>query len=190
MDKLDEKLEQDLAKIGIYIEPKLPFITDPRKGLIGVRIEIGADNMTSEPPEFNITAVNKRGVRTTISDFMLVETPQGRKFTFLAYQQLPDDCRPPLTTEHVATSFVDLCYFQGNEAVDPNYIPPVSTKIAPNAVKKDLGWYLPSRFVDTIIDALGKVNEVFLSGFLEEAILYGIITKNDASELTVATALK
>lgn len=173
---MDKAFKLDLQKLGVYVEDPSSFVMDQRKGLIGIRVEISVAKDLVDFPKFNVTVVNKRGVRTTVSDFLLIDTEQGKKLTFLAYQQLPEGTRPPLTDKYIATSFVDLCYFQGNEAVDPNYLPPVMTPVAPNALKEDLGWYLPSRFVDTIIDALGKVNEIFLSGLLDEAILYGVVS--------------
>jgi hypothetical protein len=175
-----QELEQELNKLGVYLEPRCNFLVDPRPNLIGVRVEIAiTDKIKFDPPKFNIITVSKRGVRTTFSDFMIVDThSQGKKLTFLSYQQLPDGTIPPMETEkQIATSFLDLCFFQGNEAVDPNYIPAVTTQVAPNAVKEDLGWYMPARFLDSFIEAVAKVNEVFLSGLLDEAIVYGIIKK-------------
>lgn len=178
MHNLDEQLESDLKKIGVYIEPPTPLIADPRPNLLGVKVEIGlGKGIDVDLPKFNIITVNRRGVRTTFSDFQVINTEQGNKLMFFGYQQMPDGTNPPLTEKLVATSFIDLCYFQGNEAVDPKYIPGVNTEIAPNASKEDLGWYLPSRFVDSMIDAMGKLNDVFLSGLLDEAILYGVVSK-------------
>lgn len=186
---MDKQMQDELKKIGMDIVPQSPFMLDPRKGLIGIRVDIAIDAQTNvKAPDFNVLVVNKRGVLTTFSDWSIVDTPQGRKLTFIGYQQLPDGCRPPFSVSFLATTFVDLCYFQGNEAVDPDYVPPVSTPIPPGAEKKDLGWYLPSRFVDSMIDALGKVNEVFLSGLLEEAVLTGILIQS--ADLTPAVTAK
>ena len=176
----NQDLETELQKIGVFLQPKSPFLVDPRTNLIGVRVEIAVlPGTVFDPPKFNIITVSKRGVRTTVSDFMIVETEQGPKLTFLAYQQMPEGTVPPLEkTKQIATSFIDLCWFQGNEAVDPTYVPTVKTPVAPGAIKEDLGWYMPARFLDTFIDALWRVNEVFLSGLLDEAVVYGIITKD------------
>lgn len=177
---VNQDLEVELKKLGVFLEPKSPFLVDPRDNLVGVRVEIAVLPGTKfDPPKFNIITVSKRGVRTTVSDFLLIETPQGPKLTFLAYQQMPQGTTPPLEkTKHIATTFIDLCWFQGNEAVDPAYVPSVKTPIAPNAMKEDLGWYMPARFLDSFIDSLWRVNEVFLAGLLDDAIVYGIITKD------------
>ena len=71
-------------------------------------------------------------------------------------------------------SFLDLCLYAGNEAIPEVYGEDIETKKDPNAVPFDLGWLLPSRFVDAFIPTAGKLDTLILAGNMQQALLYGV----------------
>lgn len=179
MEKPGLKLEKQFNSIGIFLEEKNSF--KPTTKAVGIIVEVGFPlDTVLESLDFDVVTVNPRGVKTRFTEFDLSERDDQKILAFKAYQELPLGVDVPLTSKPLATSFVDLCWYTGIEAVNKDLIPSVVTKKQANTESADLGWYLPSRFVDSVINALGKINETFLSGTLEDAILYGPITKEQS----------
>lgn len=179
MKKPIDNVESKLNEAGVFTQPKKSFADDNEGHLLGITIEVGYPLGTEiEAPDFNILTANRRGVRSFFSDFKVEDKYGQRILSFIAYQRIPDAISLPAGTSHlIATSFIDLCWYSGNEAVDATMTPTCGTEKNPKSVTSDLGWYLPSRFVDTMIDALGRISTVFLDGAIEEAILYGVLYK-------------
>lgn len=173
----DTELQAKMNKLGVYIQPKEHYsvIAGNAGKFLVLTAEIGYPlGVDLDTPDFNIETVNRREVKTTFSNFKITDRDEQKVLSFTIMQRIPDAIdlpRPP--TGMLATTFIDLGWYAGNEAVDPAMVPAVGTKPHADAVFTDLGWYLPSRFVDTLIDAVGKVSSVFLDGAGEEAILYG-----------------
>lgn len=182
MQKPDLKSQDDFKSIGFFFEEKNSF--KPKNKALGVLIEIGFPLDTQiESLDFDVVTVNPRGVRTVFTEFQLSEVNQQKLLSFKAFQEAPEKISFKTEDPMLATSFIDLCWYTGVEAVDPNLIPTVVTKVKDSTYRCDLGWFLPSRFVDSAINALGKLNEVFLSGTLEDAIVYGpIILETESNE--------
>lgn len=176
MIKPDKQLEADFNKIGVFIMDKG---TVKGERLLTLLVQVGFPKSTEiSAPEFDIKVMTKRGVCTYFRDFQLLETEAQTIFQFETCQVIPDDLNLPVNSPNLM-SFVDFCWYAGNEPVNADLIPDVFTVKMPNYKSGDLGWYLPSRFVDSVISSLGKLNDVFLSGTLEDAILYGPYIKDE-----------
>lgn len=169
-----------LEKQGIFAHDPASWY-DSKDKSIAVRVDTalpeGAD---VKALEWNIDVVNKRGCTITLSDFKVEDIPGGQRiFSFVASMRVPENVGLPFAS-FFATSFADLCWFQGNEAVTRHHEPEALTQVRKTATcdgYNDLGWYLPCRFADRLIDALGKANDFLMSGTLEDAMLYGVMTK-------------
>lgn len=165
-----------LQKQHIYAHDPVAF-TKGKGQAVGVVVRTalpeGAEVKTLN---WNIEIRNKNGCSIYLSDWKVSEEGQ-RQLSFIAWMSVPDtvDFKTCGFPRALSTSFVDLLWFQGNETVDKTHKPTIETEISGDY--GDLGWHLPSRFVDRLVDALGKANDVFLSGMLEDACLLGILTR-------------
>jgi hypothetical protein len=103
----------------------------------------------------------------------------SRTLTFKASQRMPEGYfnGSYAGAPRDAMTFQDLCFYSGNEAIPEGYQVDTFTKQRDGTKLTDLGWLLPSRFVDALVDALGRLNDTMLGGTIGEAILYGIVTK-------------
>lgn len=174
MEKPNKKLESDLKKIGVFIEDKRLDIPKDANYL-SLHVEIGFPLDTQiEAPDFDVMILNERGVKTWCSAFRVIERGEQKIFAFEAYQQAPDNV--PLSgnyKEAYYTSYLDLCWKMGNNKIDDSVIPSVTTTPLEGAKHIDLGWVLPSRFVDSVTVALGVLNTTILSNTIVDAIVYG-----------------
>lgn len=173
MNKPNQKEEKDLNSIGIFTEDKKEKIVDNIKRLsIMLQIEFPKDIMI-DAPDFNVKVITKRGMETLFSDFCIIEHDNSKIMQFWATQPIPESQEIVKPKERYAMSFIDLCWYSGNERIDKDLIPLTLTTKLPDYKLGDLGWALPSRFIDSFIDCAGRLNDSFLSGTLEDAILYG-----------------
>jgi hypothetical protein len=174
MERPDKKLEKEFEKLGVFIEPRREDIPKDANYL-SVHVEIGFPLDTIiDAPDFDVRIRNQRGVDTWFSNFNIVTREQQKVFTFEAYQQTPDNI--PLHgnfSELFYTSYLDLCWKLGNNKIDDTIIPSVLTEPVPNAHHVDMGWILPSRYVDSVTAALGMLNNTILSNTMIEALVYG-----------------
>jgi hypothetical protein len=183
MQRPDAALEKEFNDNGVFFLGA-KSIHDPSfdGSYLGVEVEIAVtqDSIVTVP-DFTFSIVNKRGVAALMTDWTLVDDSGQRKLRFLASVRVPDDSISfmalALLPHDLAMTFMDLCFYAGNEAIPEGHQVDTETAQRPGTRLADLGWILPSRFVDTIIDALGKMNDAVLSGMLEEGILYGVRTK-------------
>jgi len=117
-----------------------------------------------------------------MTDWALTDRDGLKILSFRASQRVPEQlagyAEELAMREHYAQTFQDLCFYAGNESVPEGYQVDTITKQREGTLLADLGWILPSRFVDAVIDALGKVNDSMLAGNMDNAILYGVVTKS------------
>jgi hypothetical protein len=183
MKKPDEQVEKEFNKAGIFFYENESFFTgDDENPRIGVEVEIGMlPDAKPLTPDFLVAVKNRRGVVTMITDWTVKERGDQKVLTFIAWQRIPsgalDDGIETGDTV-LATSFLDFCYYSGNEDIDPTRNPDVFTQVRDACLVTDLGWHLPSRFVDPLIDSLGKLNDFMLGGTLEDSMLYGVLFRN------------
>ena len=171
MQKPDKELEQQFNKDGVFfLEEK--SINQFKGKFVGLDIEIVIMGDVSLP-DFSVSAVNRRGVATMFTDWGLIEREGQKILRLSAWQQTPLDRQDvKLDTRHMM-SFLDLCFYAGNEAIPEVYGEDIETKKDPNAVPFDLGWILSSRQVDAFINAAGKLDTLILAGNMQQALLYG-----------------
>lgn len=170
MNRPDNKLESQFNTLGVYTVDK-----DSTKGVraLSLLVQIGFPKEAPlSCPDFDIKVRTKRGVETHFTNFDIRDTDTQKVLQFEVVQAIPHDFELMVPTKHYMT-FIDFCWYSGNEMINDDIIPDVFTELMPGYTKADLGWYLPSRFVDSILNSMGKLNDVFLSGTLEDAILYG-----------------
>ncbi len=183
MERPDAELEALFNKDGIffYNEGKIDaIIADEPGDYIGASVEIGLapsdDNEKIPVPDFTISVQSPRGVALLATDWDVIERDGVKHLRFQCWQRRPDGV-PAEFAKDVAMSFTDLCFYAGNEEIPDCYGEDVLAKIRLDTQKYDLGWVMPVRFADNLIDGLGKLNELVLSGMLKESMLYGILRK-------------
>lgn len=174
MERPDKKLETDFKKIGVFIQDKREDIPNDASYL-SVHVEIGFPIDTAiEAPDFDVMILNERGVKTWFSGFRVIDRNEQKVFMFETYQQAPDNI--PLVGNYSSlyyTTYLDLCWKLGNNKIDDSVIPSVITEPKEGAKHVDLGWVLPSRFVDSVTNALGVLNTTILSNTIVDALVYG-----------------
>lgn len=174
MNRPDKDLEKDLNSVGVFVEDKRDDIPKDATYL-SVHVEVGFENAEElSVPDFDIMIINKRGVKSYFTSFRLIERGNQKVVLFEAYQKAPDDY--PLHgnfSKLYVSSYVDLCWNLGNSAVQSDLLPSVVTEIKEGATYVDMGWVLPSRYVDSMTNALGVLNNTIMSGTLVDALLYG-----------------
>lgn len=169
---------KELGKLkaqGIVPQDKLSI--KDMSGRIAVQIEVLLpEDSQAKPLDFNIDVLGTRDTPITFSDFDIGVRANGqRTLSFYASMKLPEGRRLP-NTPVVATSFTDFCWFSGNENLKPDHTPEVETKVTGGFNYGDIGWSLPCRFADRLLDALGTANDFILEGILQDAIIYGVWT--------------
>lgn len=172
MQRPDNKLEKLLNKIGVFTEAKSD---EYQQSTISINIEVPLnDDDASELLEFNVVTVSGRGVRIVYSNWSHL-TRGDKKLLRFSASLYSSTVLPAVTTSRIlATSFADLCWYSGAEAINPNIIA-VEAPIAEDAEYVDLGWHLPARFVDQLIDSMGKLNETLFNGRLMDSVLYAVV---------------
>ncbi len=174
MQRPDKQLETDLKKIGVFIQDKRSEIPNDGNYLC-VHVEIGFPLDTLiDAPDFDVMILNDRGVKTWFGDFRVSARDDQKMFMFETYQQAPDNV--PLSGNYsnmYYTTYLDLCWKLGNNKIDETVIPSVFTAPKEGAKHIDLGWVLPSRFVDSVTVALGHLNTTILSDTIVDALVYG-----------------
>lgn len=174
MNKPDSNLEAQFNKDGIFFLDQGDIQNPIYEGsYIGVAIEIAVliENPI-EPPTFAVSVLNKRDVSILFTNWEFIERDGQKLLKFSAYQRMPE-VFPGILNASRYMSFLDLCFFAGNEAIPEVYGEDIVTKPREGAVASDLGWILPSRFVDALIPALGKLDDSMLSGMINQTLLYG-----------------
>lgn len=72
----------------------------------------------------------------------------------------------------VGTTFPDFCWYHA-EGTTSETILELDTKFRDSAIKGDLTNILPSRFADNFIEIMHTLNQSFIEGIMQEAIIYG-----------------
>lgn len=164
-----------LQKQGIHPYYGSPFFIS-KNPQVGVRIEVMIPK-ESDPVifDFNVECVMARGATVTLSDFKTHDRGEDSKvFSFIASMRIPDNVMLPPRSE-VVMSYQDFCWYQGHEATKPDLVPDTTTVVVGPAVYNDIGWYLPCRFADRLLEALGMANDFLFQGVLENALIYGMM---------------
>lgn len=171
MQRPDKKLEAELNKLGVYTAAKNANRATDKSVAIKINIDYPSNSVV-EAPGFSVTTVSKRGTTFHFDEFEIVEHEDRKTLQFVGHQPLPEGVQYNAENAHnKVTSYVDICWLTGAEPSAT--APDIMTKVTPGSTNADLGWYLPSRFLDASIDAFGKLNDVFLMGAMEEALIYG-----------------
>ncbi len=172
-DEIRKEMEK-LRKQGIHpidLE-KFDNLTYPA---IGVVVEtMVPESATIQPFDFNIEVLNKRGVGLIVSNFGIEHLNNQKIFSFLVSMRLPEGISHSIQEFPMVTSFSDFCWFHGNEKLDTKHTPETSTEVDRAYNYGDLGWVIPCRFADRLIDTLGMLNDFLLEGVLENALIYGV----------------
>lgn len=178
MKKPADAIEKEFNDGGVFFLEAQSIVDNSFPGnYVGVSIEIAV--MTQEEvtaPDFSVSVINRREVAILFTDWAVFERDGQKILSLSAFQRLPDGIAIPVfpgATTGNYMSFLDLCFFAGNEAIPEVYGEDVVTRPAAGAKAQDLGWTLPSRFVDALIDALGKLDHTMLGGNMQQALLYG-----------------
>lgn len=175
----DEALEKEFNSVGIHFL-KEKSISDFAGEYVGLAVELAIPNESKlTVPDFTFSILNKREVAVLATDWKEKRRNEQRLLTFKIYVRCPKDAATlaAVGLSNLAMPFLDFCFYAGNEAIPETFGEDVLTKFRDDAIKGDLGWTMPVRFADPVIDALGKLNDTVLGGMMQEAILYGMLTK-------------
>lgn len=173
MKKPTDNIEKQFNDNGIFFLDKLS-INEFEGNYISLDCDIVI--MTEQEltvPDFSVSIVNKREVSTLFTDWKLVEQNEQKVLTFKINQRLPSYFDSYNESHLNYMSFLDLCFYAGNEAIPETYGDDIVTKPREGYKPKDLGWILRSRFIDAIIPSIGKVDDFMLAGNASQALLYG-----------------
>lgn len=176
MKKPIDEVEKEFNKGGIFFLEQ-GKLSDPyyQGDYIGVHIEIAVMSETPvTAPDFAVSVLNRRDVAILFTDWRVFERDGQTILGLCAYQRLPEGTNLPTAVVRYM-SFLDLCFYAGNEAIPEVYGEDIFTKPDAGYKPGDLGWTMPSRFVDAFIDAFGKLDSTMLGGNAKEALLYGPI---------------
>lgn len=174
MKKPVDEVEKEFNKGGIYfLEAKSIGDSLFEGNYISIRVQIDVMNTSAiTAPEFSNSVFNKRGVALYVTDWSFTQHEGYGTLSFLVSQRLPEGAQIP-AYDVKYMSFLDLCWYAGNEQIPEVYGDDIITKPVGGFSAADLGWTLPSRFVDSLIDALGKIDDSLLGGNMSQALLYG-----------------
>lgn len=174
MNRPNEEIEKSLNSLGIFTAAGAAVV--PQAGAVGVSVEVPINPESFVLPEFSIRTVSRRGVKIDFGNWRIVQRAERHALVFDAIMPIPDGQAPVIPNEPgaVAMTYLDLCWNVGVEE-KPDVPPALEIPLASGAIYADLGWYLPSRFVDQLVDSLGKMNDTFMDGALENAVLYGTL---------------
>lgn len=143
-----------------------------------VELEIGVEGSYSAIPEFSVRVRQpSTGREVYFSDFKLVNNAGQNALNFKASMPIPAQVLanikrpdPSSKTNTVALSYLDLCYGGALELTATST--DTVTHLREGANYADIGWSLSSRYVDTLIDAIGKLNDTLFEDSLRESIIY------------------
>lgn len=169
----EAEILKEFNKNGIFfLEEKSISQLDGR--YFGVEIDIGfLPDLAIEAPDFSVSVVNRREVAILFTDFAVKDKAGQKVLTLKAHMRMPDGVEWPIQPASYM-SFLDLCFFSGNEAIpDTGYGADVFTTPREGYTARDLGWTMPARFIDTFIDAFDRMSQAILGGTAQEALLYG-----------------
>lgn len=172
MNRPDQALEKALNQLGIYTLDDV--IGAPAGAAQQVSVEIPVDpSMPLEPPAFGLRTVSPRGVTMTVSDWSVYERDGFKVLAFKIGTALPEGIKLHIQMAGAPCvfSFTDFCWSTGVEP-KPAAAPDMDFKPKPGSEYVDIGWYMPARFADQLIDSLGKLNDTFFDGMLQDALIY------------------
>jgi hypothetical protein len=174
-----DPVEKEFIDAGVFFLEKNSIEDPSYEGrYCGVLVEIAVHgDRVVDVPEFGFSVVNKkRGTAILATDFNLGERDGKKILSFRASMRVPDGVPLPENSNYYM-SFLDLCFYAGNEAIPEYYGEDITTPLPENGKPIDLGWVLSSRFIDTVIDALGKLDAKVLGGNMQNALLTGPLNK-------------
>lgn len=179
MKRPTDALEKEFNAGGVFFltETSLGEIKAKEGGKwLSLKVDIAVMAHEVTVPDFSFSLVNKRGVAIIASDWQCSEDSDREQkiLSFTVSQRYPDEVKISEYPSNLCMSFMDLCFYAGNEALPEGFSPDTFTKMNKKVSPADLGWYLPSRFIDSLIDALGKLNDAVLAGQMQEALLYTV----------------
>lgn len=178
MNRPADNVEKQFNDDGIFFLQEKSIHDAAFKGdYVGVQVAFAIpDSVEVSAPDFSVSVVNKREVALLFTDWFVSDNDGQKYLSFKVYQRVPENIILPLEQSNSYMSFLDLCFYGGNEKIPDAYGEDIPTKPFIGSIPKDLGWALPSRFLDPLIPALGKIDDSMLGGNMQHALLYGPIT--------------
>jgi hypothetical protein len=151
-----------------------------------VAVDLAVPDDFESVPSFSLKVRNIRTGRDVYAThFQLRTIGEQKVLTFHAHLFIPDRVSATLPKrvkldKKVGLSFLELCF--GGAAELQSTETDTITPMRPGVPYADIGWILPSRYVDTLIDALGKLNDTMFDGALRESIIYTRIPSHERTE--------
>lgn len=108
------------------------------------------------------------------TDFYCSFTQKEHSLTINFFTKIPDNDRLFITPQTIYSTFVDMCWLY-SEGTTNQSAEEVETAIrkGDNYVPGDLTWVLPSKFVDDFVEMVHTINPDFMSGLMQDCVVYG-----------------
>lgn len=113
-----------------------------------------------------IVKTTKRGTKFYCSFNQL-----DSKLTLNFFTEVPSYFDYGIKDKIYGTTFPDLCWIYSS-GTTPENKNEVATVFREEAIPGDLTWLLPSKFVDDLIEMIHTINPTFMSGLMQDAIIY------------------
>lgn len=146
------------------------------KSFCTVEVDLAMPAEFEKAPDFSLRVSNiTTGREVLFTDFRIGSVGEQKVLTFNASMYIPEavvNATVGVSPDRqlIGLSFLDLCYGGAAElqALETDTVTPARDGVA----YADIGWVLSSRFVDTFVDALGKLNDTMFEGALRESMIY------------------
>ena len=166
-------MEQQTVIKETLKEYGVEFIIDPNFKPEGSQIYVECDlDVNLNLPWVNDCVLTKLTKRNTKMHCRFKQTEE--KLIIIFSTKASDDYLKfvELKPSNIFTTFVDMCwlYSEGTTAVTINE---VETKPRAEYNPGDITWLMPSKFADDVIEMIHTINPEFMSGLMQDAIVYG-----------------
>lgn len=160
-----------LKKLGIEVYDSYIM---PGERRISVKVELEVPLEFKVEEQFAFLIKNKRGFGLLVSGWATEVRGEHNVLSFDVEAGTDANLPAYSAFRKEFTSFVDLCWFIGNEKITDQKIAEIDFPVAEGYQPGDLAWQLPSRFIDPFIQTMGVLNDVVFGGALKDSVVYGV----------------
>lgn len=159
---------------------KIEFVNEEDIERPAIRLEMDLDTAVDYSELVTQCGVlrrhTKRGapVDMVLSEYTTEKDQELGRLTFSIYIPCNEKAVPMIEAvkEQVGTTFPDLAWLF-SEGTTEQSVGEVETQFREMAVKGDLTWLVPCHVIEDLIEVMHVLNQSFLEGILEDAIIYG-----------------
>lgn len=166
----EDQIREQLAKYGVTLDIKPGPLYGIMDDTLTVECDLDIVLNLSWINDCVLTKITKRNTK------MFVTFDQKEDKLIIRFScKLPDSFKKtysPKYNQQYLTTFPDLCWLYA-EGTTSQTLSEVETRPREGVEPGDLIWLLPSRFADDLIEMIHTINPEFMSGLMQDAIVYG-----------------